>query len=268
MVELNLNNLFKTARYISLTVTFIATVLAVILPDPEKQKQVLGYIFTVARPHIDTPTIIVLIICGWILYLICLVGHGVLLYNSDRLLTEGADRTYSCTASKFHPTGDFGYIGAGGIKLIGYEGSTAVINPLTHIHKVANTIWMEAHVTPNTDLSDTPPEMKRDIIQRSKGFFGFKDCSVGFLSSKEKQENVTFDGSKYDEARTADDKKVHTTSTFILKIMSSIKAIHPLFLFLEDDTQPIERKLASIKKIGNAATNSDQKGGLDWLRVK
>lgn len=267
MVELSLNSLFKTARYISLTITFITTALAVIFPDPEKQKQALGYIFNIARPYIDTPTIIMIIISGWILYLVCLVGHGVLLYNSDRLIVEGADRTYSCTASKFHPTGDFGFIGAGGIKLIGYEGSTAVINPLTHIHKVANTVWMEGHVTPNTDLSDTPPEMKRDIIQRSKGFFGLKDCSVGFLSSKEKQENVTFDGSNYEEAKNTDDRKTHTTSTFILKIMSSIKAIHPLFLFLEDDTQPIERKLASIKKIGNAATNSDQKGALNWLQM-
>ena len=261
-----LNDFFKHSQWILLSLTVVVGILSIVYADPDKQTEFLGSIgITVATPSYDMPTIIPLLGILWLIFLVSQTSILMLKVASDRVIAEGMDRTESCTGSKLHTKGDFCWVRAGGTKIFSIEGSSVWINPLTHTHRIGHNIVMEAHLSPDTDLSDVPPELKIDINQRRKGFFGVNRCSVGLLSSREMRENTEFDGSEYEEAKTEEDKRIHTTSTFIADILSRNRAVDILFLLFNDDAASIEKKLASVNRIGAAAKKHEKKGLLDFI---
>lgn len=265
-MDINLNSIFKSSQYILLIFTALIIILSAAYSKPEDQARLLLTVGLQANTQLyDTPAIIPLLIILWIVYAFCQIGILNFKINSDRVIVEGADHTDSCTGSKLHKKGDFCWIRAGGAKYLGVEGSSVIVNPMSHTHIIGNNVIMEAAVSPDTDISDIPPELKVDVSQRSRGLFGVDRCSVGLLSARELQDNSEFDGSKFADAKTSDEKKTHTTSTFITDILTKNRAIDTLFLLFNDDTKSIEKKLASVKRIGNAANQPEKKGFLDYF---
>jgi len=265
-MDINLNSLFKSSQYILFLFTAAVIFLSAVYSKPEDQAQLL-YAFRLQAntQSFDIPAIIPLLVMMWIIYIFCRISILIFKINSDRAIVEGADHTDSCTGSKLHKKGDFCWIRAGGAKFMGVEGSSVLVNPMSHTHIIGNNVIMEAAVSPGTDISDIPPELKVDVSMRSGGLFGVDRCSVGLLSSRELQDNSEFDGSKFSDAKTNEDKKQHTTSTFITDILTKNRAIDTLFLLFNDDTKSIEKKLASVKRIGNAANQPQKKGLLDYF---
>jgi hypothetical protein len=263
-MNIDLNSLFKSSQYILLVFTILVICLSAAYSKPEAQAQLLSTVGLQANTQFfDIPAIVPLLVILWIIYTVCQISILIFKINSDRVIVEGADHTDSCTGSKLHKKGDFCWIRAGGAKFMGIEGSSVIVNPMSHTHIIGNNVVMEAAVSPDTDLSDVPPELKVDVSQRSGGLLGVDRCSVGLLASRELQDNSEFDGSKFADAKTSDDKKQHTTSTFITNILTKNRAIDTLFLLFNDDTKSIEKKLASVKRIGNAANQPQKKGFLD-----
>jgi hypothetical protein len=261
----NINSIFKNSQYILLTFTAAVIFLSAAYSKPEDQARLLFYAGLQANTQsFDIPAIIPLLVLIWIIYMICQISILIFKINSDRIIVEGADHTDSCTGSKLHRKGDFCWMRAGGAKFMGVEGSCVIVNPMSHTHIIGNNVVMEAAVSPETDLSDVPPELKVDVSQRRGGLFGVDRCSMGLLSSRELQDNSEFNGSKFAEAGPGE-KKQHTTSTFITDILTKNRAIDTLFLLFNDDTNSIEKKLASVKRIGNAANQPQKKGLLDFL---
>lgn len=263
-METNLNSLFKSSQYVLLVLTIVVILLSAAYSKPEDQAQLLYALgLQASTQFFDIPAIIPVLVIMWIIYIFCQISVLIFKINSDRVIVEGADHTDSCTGSKLHKKGDFCWIRAGGAKFMGVEGSSVIVNPMSHTHIIGNNVIMEAAVSPDTDISDIPPELKVDVSQRSGGLFGVDRCSIGLLSSRELQDNSEFDGSKFADAKTTEDKKQHTTSTFITDILTRNRAIDTLFLLFNDDTKSIEKKLASVKRIGNAANQPQKKGFLD-----
>jgi hypothetical protein len=239
-----------------------------ILFQPEQQYQGWQYLpgFTQMKPYTNTSAIILVIFLFIGLFITTQVAYYALKIDSDRVLMAGLDRTESCIAANLHIFGNFGFLIAGGAKAVGWDGMSALVAPLTHIHKFPKMVIIEAHATPDTELDDIPPDMKYDIMQRAGGIFGVKDCSVGFLTQTEGLMHRGFSGENYSAAVTEDDKKYHTTSIFLAGIMAKIKAIHPQYLMYKDDATSMAKKIASIRKMGDAAQGDESRSLLDWIQ--
>lgn len=269
----SLDNIFNSLKWVTLIVAIVSTLITISFPTSDNQAELLGYVGLQfgatpgSSPIVDTPLVLTFIWILWFVFILSQTSWKALKVSSDRIIIDGINKTESCVTSELHPKGEFGFIRVGGVKLIpDIEGRCVWINPLTHIHVIENTIWMEAHASPNTGLEDVPPDLKYDIYQRRNELFGINKCSIGFLSGKEQQEHTGFNGKEYEDAVSQDDKKLWTTSTFITDIMTRNKAISVLFDYFGDDTSPIEKKLGSIKRIGRAANTQEKRGIIDLLK--
>ncbi len=264
----NINDIFTSLKWSILTLAIVFTLLTIIYPTPEAQSEALSRVHLGMQTNmIDTPIILTLLWIVWILFILSQTSWKMLKVASDRGVMGGVDRTESCICSDLHTKGDLGFIRVGGSKLLpDIEGRSVWISPLTHIHKIESTLWIESHAAPDTGLDDVPPELKEDIYQRRFGIFGINKCSAAYLSAKEMQQNTGFDGKDYDDADESD-KKLWTTSTFLTDIATKNKAISVLFDYFGNDTSPIEKKLASIKRIGAAANQQEKKGILDHFMI-
>lgn len=261
---LSADTIFTSLKWFIVFLAILSTAGAIAFPTAEAQTAALGSIFSGTSSVIDTPTALTFIWILWIALIMSQTSWKMLKVSSDRIIMEGMDHPESCICSDLHTKGDLGFIRVGGAKLVPeIKGKSVWINPLTHIHKYDKFIIMEAHAAPDTGLGDVPPELIYDIYQRRTGLFGIDKCSVGYLSSKEQQEHPEFNGEDYGEK-----KELWNTSTFVTSIMAMNKAVSVMFDYFGDDTTPIEKKLASIKRIGAAATQDSRKKGLmDYFMV-
>lgn len=261
-----LNNAFTSLKWSTLILATVFTVFALVFSTPESQVEALSKVgLHMQTSMIDTPFILTILWILWFMFIMSQTSWKMLKVASDRIIMAGIDRPESCICSELdkNKKGDLGFIRVGGAKLLpDIEGTSVWIAPLTHIHKIASTIWIEAYASPNVGLDEVPPEIKMDIYQRRHGIFGIKDCSPGYLSPQEMQQHTGFDGKDYENA-SKEDQTFWTTSTFITDIVTRNKAISVLFDYFGDDTSPIERKLASIRRIGAAANQQEKKGLLD-----
>ncbi len=258
-------NIFNAMRWIILLCGIAAGSITILIPDPQDEYNLFLFIgVDTGRPYTNTSAVVpvILILIG--LFVAMQMTFYMMKVESDRVVGAGMDRTESCIAATLHKYGDFAFIRAGGAKAFGWEGSQVWFNPLTHVHVIKNTIWLEAHMTPNMGLDVIPTEMKDDILQRSEGILGVRDCSVGFLTPNESQTHGRFNGADYTESK-GEDKKMWNTSDFIIDTLTKIRTIHTNFLFLRDDANSIADKVAAIKKIGNAASDPEKKGLIDYL---
>jgi hypothetical protein len=266
---ISLDDIFNSLKWSILVFAIISTALALFFPTPEAQNAALSLIGLQSQtPEIDTPLILTVIWIIWIILIMSQMSWLMMKVASDRAVMDGVDRPESCIASNFHLKGNFGFIRVKGSKLLpAIAGTCAWIAPLTHIHKIENTLWIESHAIPDANLGYVPPELKDDVYQRRNGIFGIKECSIGLLSSQELQENSGFEGEDYKDVASKDDQHFWTTSIFITAVLKKCMGISVQFDYFDNDTKSIEEKIGAVKRIGSASKTPEKKGLLDYIMV-
>jgi hypothetical protein len=190
---------------------------------PDTVKQLYAQYNFNMQSSFDEPTIIFICILAWLLYVTVYYIFITLQRASDIIVAPGVPLPQSCTSANLHKIGDMAWIRAGGTKPIPIEGSTAMFNPLTHIYKIGTHIIFTALCTQKTSITDLPIEIKRHARQQRFDILGVKDCSGGYLTSRELEYHKEIDKIKYKDFLTpieSNDKKPLSTLAFLNSITS------------------------------------------------
>lgn len=213
-------------------------------------------------PAYDLPTIVPLMLFGWMIIGILDATYIYLKVMSDTAMAEGMDNCESCVGGKLHISGDWGWLRVGGTKAFPIEGGAVWIGLLTHIHRIGTHIVFEGAMTQKTTLEYVPWELKRDIRGRRGGLFGIESCSVGFISGRELEHHKEFKTERYTEFLTDDEKKKKTINTaeFIAEIQINNKTVDMGLQLVENEHDSLTRSLETISDVGKAIQPARERG--------
>lgn len=123
-----------------------------------------------------------------------------------------------------------------------HEGTTAIINPLTHAHKIDEDLIIEAEVTPGRPLEEVPADVMSYIRSTRTGLWGTKSAAVGWLSSEEMSN------------RYVDFKKQKYSISDFLELLCENLINYSTNLQIRDvEAEGVSKKLSLMDQIGKKA---------------
>lgn len=258
------------SQKVMLGLTIIAWAISFIYYTPDQTRALLMSVglYNIS-PGYDLPTIIPLLLFGWMIIGLVDATFIHLKVISDTAMAEGMDNCESCVGGKLHISGDWGWLRVGGTKAFPIEGSSVWIGLLTHIHKVGTHIIFEGMMTPKTVLDYIPFELKRAIRQRRGGLFGIENTSVGYISANELEHHKEFNSEKFKEYFGEDEvkklPKTINTAEFISGISINTRTADMGLQLIENEHESLTKSLETIRDVGKGIQPVKEKGILQLI---
>lgn len=224
-------------------------------------------------PCTEMPSVMWFVMWLWLLYLLAAVFYSFEKVNSDTLIFLGLDYTDCCNAGAIFEKGDWYYI-LNQIKFFGdlFPGSIAYIALKTHFYRIGSSVIVEADCNPPGDLSDSPYELKSELM-RKRGIFGVDSCVVGFMNSVERRAHLTFVPRKINPSyKIFDGKGVdisnqeHNTEAFLSEISTTNRHVHMVFELDANEAGGLKKRLGVSADVAKHANlNKEPPTGLSKL---
>lgn len=263
---------FSFGEKIAFTLIIFVSYVSFAFYTPDQVQQ-LYYDYSIPIPNaIDTPSIFGLMLLIWVLYVMIQYGIITLKKTSDIIVADGMDSPESCIGADINNqiVGDLAFIKVGGTKTIPIRGGSVWINPATHIHKFGTHLILTGKMEPNTDLTNVPLDMKVHIRQRRKSdFFELLNCSVGYFTTKELNNNVEFKKEKYTKFLDKDDNTdqipAMNTNTFLAELRIENRKYDGQLQTNENEHKYMDDHLKAQNETGEIYESRNKKGFFDQL---
>lgn len=221
----------------------------------------------------DMPTLLVIVLLLWALYVGFLFGVIFLKKTSDIIIADGMDSPESCTGSDVDNqiVGDLAFIKVGGTKDIPMRGSHVWINPVSHIHKIGTHLIFTGKMEPNTSIMNVPLDLKPHIRpRRNTDFFKIEDVSVGYFTSKELDANIEADWKdfvEYKETSDGDSASINI-NTFLTELRIENRQYDYQLQSNENENTGVTDHLRAQAETGRSVRILEKKGIWEQLGLR